>query len=253
MNPSQAGKPSRRQLDRRREELGPRQPAVAVVGVAPRSDGAGDGDRQRPAQRQPLETRPPERLGVGAGGRAARPVERELRAARRRPRSARTRRRRSRRRCRHDHRQDRVRGDRRVDGRAARPEDRRARPPSRGGAGATTAPVRAAGEGDRDEGPAHAGQSSRARAPDVVTRWPGRSCADARAALPFARGHRPGSRPPPGSSVGSSATSPSSLAAVLAGTFTLRFSTGLTGTLLVYYLADLPAHGGQVVDARRWA
>jgi MFS family permease len=43
---------------------------------------------------------------------------------------------------------------------------------------------------------------------------------------------------------------PRSLAAVLAGTFTLRFSTGLTGTLLVYYLADLPAHGGEVVDAR---
>ncbi len=43
---------------------------------------------------------------------------------------------------------------------------------------------------------------------------------------------------------------PRSLFAVLAGTFTLRFSTGLTGTLLVYYLADLPDHGGQVVDAR---
>jgi MFS family permease len=43
---------------------------------------------------------------------------------------------------------------------------------------------------------------------------------------------------------------PGSLEAVLAGTFTLRFSTGLTGTLLVYYLAELPDHGGQVVDAR---
>src|SRR4051794_1144842 len=40
-----------------------------------------------------------------------------------------------------------------------------------------------------------------------------------------------------------------SLLAVLAGTFTLRFSTGLTGGLLVYYLADLPAHGGPNVDA----
>jgi MFS family permease len=40
-----------------------------------------------------------------------------------------------------------------------------------------------------------------------------------------------------------------SLLAVLAGTFTLRFSTGLTGGLLVYYLADLPKHGGQNVDA----
>jgi MFS family permease len=36
--------------------------------------------------------------------------------------------------------------------------------------------------------------------------------------------------------------------AVIVGTFTLRFSTGLTGTLLVYYLADLPAHGGEAVS-----
>jgi MFS family permease len=40
-----------------------------------------------------------------------------------------------------------------------------------------------------------------------------------------------------------------SLWAVLFGTFTLRFSTGLTGALLVYYLTDLPAHGGPEVDA----
>lgn len=39
-----------------------------------------------------------------------------------------------------------------------------------------------------------------------------------------------------------------SLVAVLAGTFTLRFSTGLTGALLVYYLADFPRHGGNAVD-----
>ena len=39
-----------------------------------------------------------------------------------------------------------------------------------------------------------------------------------------------------------------SLNAVLLGTFTLRFSTGLTGALLAYYLADLPNHGGPVVD-----
>jgi MFS family permease len=42
---------------------------------------------------------------------------------------------------------------------------------------------------------------------------------------------------------------PSSLNAVLLGTFTLRFSTGLTGGLLVNYLKDLPAHGGPVVEA----
>jgi MFS family permease len=39
-----------------------------------------------------------------------------------------------------------------------------------------------------------------------------------------------------------------SLVAVLVGTFTLRLSTGITGGLLVYYLANLPAHGGPEVD-----
>lgn len=39
------------------------------------------------------------------------------------------------------------------------------------------------------------------------------------------------------------------MAAVLSGTFTLRFSTGLTGGLLVYYLEDLPAHGGPEVSS----
>ena len=40
-----------------------------------------------------------------------------------------------------------------------------------------------------------------------------------------------------------------SLIAVLFGTFTLRFSTGLTGGLLVYYLDDLPSYGGIQVDS----
>lgn len=40
-----------------------------------------------------------------------------------------------------------------------------------------------------------------------------------------------------------------SLWAVLGGTFTLRFSTGLTGTMLAVYLAKLPEHGGPVVAA----
>jgi MFS family permease len=40
-----------------------------------------------------------------------------------------------------------------------------------------------------------------------------------------------------------------SLWAVILGTFTLRFSTGLTGAMLVYYLDDLPAYGGPQVDA----
>ncbi|MBP1704344.1 MAG: hypothetical protein H6Q36_83 [Chloroflexi bacterium] len=39
-----------------------------------------------------------------------------------------------------------------------------------------------------------------------------------------------------------------SLWAVILGTFTLRLSTGLTGTMLVYYLAELPEHGGEPVD-----
>jgi MFS family permease len=40
-----------------------------------------------------------------------------------------------------------------------------------------------------------------------------------------------------------------SLSAVLIGTFILRFSTGLTGTMLVYFVADLPGHGGPAVSA----
>ena len=40
-----------------------------------------------------------------------------------------------------------------------------------------------------------------------------------------------------------------SLWAVIGGTFTLRFSTGLTGAMLAVYLATLPEHGGQEVDA----
>jgi MFS family permease len=40
-----------------------------------------------------------------------------------------------------------------------------------------------------------------------------------------------------------------SIVAVLLGTFTLRFSTGLTGGLLVYYLNDLPKHGGPEVSS----
>lgn len=39
-----------------------------------------------------------------------------------------------------------------------------------------------------------------------------------------------------------------SINAVLLGTFTLRFSTGLTGAMLLYYLADLPAFGGVAVS-----
>src|SRR4051794_17731968 len=40
-----------------------------------------------------------------------------------------------------------------------------------------------------------------------------------------------------------------SLWAVLGGTFTLRFSTGLTGTMLAVYLSTLHEHGGPFVAA----
>jgi len=40
-----------------------------------------------------------------------------------------------------------------------------------------------------------------------------------------------------------------SLWSVLLGTFTLRFSTGLTGTMLTYYLANLPKHQGVLDQA----
>ena len=58
----------------------------------------------------------------------------------------------------------------------------------------------------------------------------------------------PGSLPtcPPD---GTLASMERSLRAVYFGTFTLRFSTGLTGGLLSYYLAELPRHGGLEVDA----
>lgn len=41
---------------------------------------------------------------------------------------------------------------------------------------------------------------------------------------------------------------PPSLFAVLVGTFSLRFSTGLTGAMIAYYLANLPKHGGPTVE-----
>jgi MFS family permease len=40
-----------------------------------------------------------------------------------------------------------------------------------------------------------------------------------------------------------------SLWAVIVGTFTLRFSTGLTGSMLTFYLAELPKHGGPEVSS----
>jgi MFS family permease len=37
--------------------------------------------------------------------------------------------------------------------------------------------------------------------------------------------------------------------AVTFGTFTLRLATGVTGAMLIYYLAELPRHGGETVQA----
>jgi len=39
-----------------------------------------------------------------------------------------------------------------------------------------------------------------------------------------------------------------SIHAVLIGTFTLRLSTGLTGSMLAFYLAHFPEHGGPEVS-----
>jgi MFS family permease len=41
----------------------------------------------------------------------------------------------------------------------------------------------------------------------------------------------------------------SSIRNVLVGTFTLRFSTGLTGAMLVYFIADFAQHGGTEISA----
>src|SRR5512144_3128685 len=41
-----------------------------------------------------------------------------------------------------------------------------------------------------------------------------------------------------------------SLQAVLIGTFTLRFSTGLTGAMLAFYLADLSRSGTAGIDGK---
>ena len=71
---------------------------------------------------------------------------------------------------------------------------------------------------------------------------------------PVGSGHRPRGRhrrgPGPGHrSAGGLTRMSRSLAACFAGTFTLRFSTGLTGALLGFYLAHLADLGGTNIDA----
>ena len=61
-------------------------------------------------------------------------------------------------------------------------------------------------------------------------------------------GSSPVSRPPRAEPL-RFATMERSLRAVLVGTFLLRFSTGLTGSMLAFYLVHLPEHGGPTVDA----
>ena len=85
-----------RELDRGREHLRPRQAPEPRVRVAPRSDGARDRDRERPAERQRLQPEIADRRRIGRRGRppgAVQPVELPRASP---PRPARTRRRRSR-------------------------------------------------------------------------------------------------------------------------------------------------------------
>ena len=101
-------------------------------------------------------------------------------------------------------------------------------------------PVRAADQRDRDEWPGHAGQSSGPSPRDRAHGRARRYALDVETALDHGR---------PGIVHRIVGDVPRSLVAVLLGTFTLRFSTGLTGGLLVNYLKDLPVHGGPVVES----
>ena len=134
----------------------------------------------------------------------------------------------------HDDGQDRVRRDRRVDRVAAGAQDRE---PGRGREvmGRDDRAVAAAGERRRDQRPRGVGESS--IAPSLAVRRREGRCASLREGAPVTAAatlwgpmHR-------------------SLGFVLLGTFTLRFSTGLTGGLLSYYLARLHEHGGPEVHA----
>ena len=111
-----------RQLDRGGQQGRPREPAEPVMRVAPGAHRPGHGDRQGAPQRHLSEPSPDQRAGVRGRRRAARPVQADLLAGARVPDqpervaadaagAA------------EDDRQGGVRGDGRVDRRAARPQD----------------------------------------------------------------------------------------------------------------------------------
>ncbi len=114
-----------RQLDGRGEDVASGQPPVAGVGIAPRAHRPGHRDAQWSPLRERRQALGAQTGGVGRGCAPARAVERVLRPARRVPdepervaaESAVVG---------DDDAQDRVRGDGRVDGRAALAEDRQA-------------------------------------------------------------------------------------------------------------------------------
>ena len=156
------GEPLPRQFDRGSEDLGPRQPAVSPVGVAPGADGAGDRDRQRTAIGEGREPACPEGLGIGGGGRPAGAVQGGLPAVglvpdqpervTADPTAGRL-----------DDAQHGVGRDRRVDGVPARAEDRQT---GRGGEvmRRDDRSPGAADERHRDEGPVGHGRDCRCRA-----------------------------------------------------------------------------------------
>jgi hypothetical protein len=119
--PGAGGEAVTRELHRGAEDAGERQAPKAGVGVAPRANRAGHGDRKRPAERHDPVPRRPERGGTRARRRATRAVEREQLPPRgvphepeRVPADAA--------RAGHDDGQHGVRRDRGVDGRAAGPK-----------------------------------------------------------------------------------------------------------------------------------
>ena len=204
------------ELDGRGEDRRAAQPAMPRVRIGPRADGAGNGDRERPAEREGSDASRPHPLD------RPRPEHARIRSApsggrRPRPRSARTRRRRNR-----SQRAGRRRGPRSSRW-PHRPHGRPARRIAEAGRGREMVrrddrPVGAADEGLRHE---------RASA-----RGAGRACRDCRSRrpIPFAACD-PCTR-------SSSGRSPSASA------------TGLTGGLFLFYFAHLERDYGGPPDRR---
>ena len=137
------------ELDRRGEDVRPREASKPLVGVAPRPNGTRNGDRERPSQRQGVHPLVAERRRICGRRRPSRSVQGVLAAGRRFPHepervaadpAAR----------RHDDREDRVRRDGRVDRAAARAQDREPRL-GREMVGRDDRAVAATGEHRRDE------------------------------------------------------------------------------------------------------